>query len=486
MFRICLLVFLSVFSGLSFSQGSSCFQIESILVDGCDGGNESKNEMVLFQNGPNSMNVNDLRIDGASSNGVIQTGKWPTVSNDFLGFCTNGAATTKLNTLNAAITQCGFLKEPTNGVLPANAHILIMTSTDFTAIPSYFQNLSDTLYVIFQCDGNSIGHFTNFGAQGERTLVITNTVTNCADTVTYEKSLLIQEDGTLGSQDGGSVAFDNNGNANYFNNGCEAPIVPSSVSFVASTSICFGDFIDIIAQIDGSYSTLVWSGGTGTFSNTDNDSIRYTPTQNETGLVTLNLKAFDPCGNLKIDEDYSFTIAVPAPINITPQGSTSLCLGDSVVLVASGSLNYLWSTTESNDTIAVKPISDSTFILIGALSNGCPTIDSIEIFVQVCIPPVIDTVDFGLQFPNIFTPNADSKNDFYVPVAFTGVTNKGFVIINRWGEIMYETTDQIIKWDGKSQDGKEASEGVYFYKLLYNEPSKEDKILHGFLHLERK
>ena len=48
------------------------------------------------------------------------------------------------------------------------------------------------------------------------------------------------------------------------------------------------------------------------------------------------------------------------------------------------------------------------------------------------------------------------------------------------------TTNQIIKWDGKSQDGKEVYDGVYFYKMNYTEPIGGDKEIHGFLHLERK
>ncbi len=482
-------VFLTTFfTSISFSQApSSCFEIESLLVDGCDGANEGKNEMVIFQNGPNSMNVSDLRIDGAGATGVIQTSKWPNISNDFLGFCTDATATTKLDALNLAITQCGFLKEPTNGVLPAGAHVLIMTSTDFTAIPTYFENLSDTLYVIFQCAGNTSGHFTNFGASSERTFVITNTSTNCADTVIYDRGLLEQVDGVLGGEDGGSVGFSWSGTPNYFNNGCQAPLVPSSVTFQAPASICSGEFIDIVAVVDGSYSTLVWSGGNGSFSSTSNDSIRYTPTVTETGLITLNLKAFDPCGNMKIDEDVTFTIQTTVPIVITPIGSTSLCLGDSLKLVATGSLNYLWSTTESNDTILVKPVSDSTFSVIGS-NGGCPTIDSIQVFVQFCDTTIIiiDSIPFALELPNIFTPNGDSINDFFVPIKFGGLKNINFTILNRWGVIMYESTNQIIKWDGNSQDGKEAYDGVYFYKMNFTEPIGGDKEIHGFLHLERK
>lgn len=461
---------------------SKCFEIESILVDGCDGANEGKNEMVIFQNGPLDLDVNDLRVDGAGASGVIQTGVWPNTSNNFLGFCTDPVASANLAILNAGITQCGFLREPTAGIIPAGAHVLILTSTEYTAIPTYFENLSDTMYVIFQCAGNTGGHFANFGTTSVRTLVLTNTATNCADTVFYDRSFLELADGTLGAEDGGSVGYDWQGNPDYFNNGCQAPLVPSSVTFNGDSEICPGETAEIIANISGTYSTIVWSGGTGSFNSNSNDTTTYTPNSSETGLITLNLKAFDPCGNLKIDEDFSFTIKTVNAISITADFANPVCTGDTLTLYGNGGTTYLWSTGENTDSIKVVPSSDSTFT-VGSLNNGCPVTAEIDILVQNC--DIVIPFNPEISFPNVFTPNGDLTNELFTPTQFEGVVNQEFVILNRWGQIVYQSNDQIIIWDGKI-DGKDASEGVYFYVETYTDFSLETKTLHGFFHLIRK
>jgi gliding motility-associated-like protein len=487
--RYFLFLFGFLTTNLYFSQvPTNCFEIESILVDGCDGSNEGKNEMVIFHNGSNPTNVNDLRIDGAGANGTFQDNVWPNVSNNFLGFCTDANATAKLATLNQAITQCGFLREPVGGIIPAGYRVLLITSTDFTAIPDYFTNLTDTLYVIFQCAGNTQGHFTNFGTSSNRSLRIVNTATSCTDEITYDRSLLTKVDGTEGAEDGGSVGFEWDGTPNYFNNGCQLPLLPSSATISGDNSICPNETNQLIANISGLYSTIIWSGGTGTFDNTNSETVVYTPGNNETGLVTLNLKAFDPCGNQKIDEDFSFTINSLGTLNLISTVPNPICIGDSTLLVVSGGTTYTWSTNETNDSIVVFPVVNET-ISVESTINSCLVSTTIDLVVQTCNVPVVpipDTTKIEIIFPNIFTPNGDLSNDFYTPISFSGVKNVNFSILNRWGAIMYETNTQDIKWDGKI-DGKEVSEGVYFYKIIYFEGiSTEEKVKHGFLHLERK
>ena len=67
---------------------------------------------------------------------------------------------------------------------------------------------------------------------------------------------------------------------------------------------------------------------------------------------------------------------------------------------------------------------------------------------------------------NIFSPNNDGVND---ELAFTNDSNiKGSVVIlNRWGNVVYESDDLTKKWNGKSQLGIDVIEGVYFYKIEY-------------------
>jgi gliding motility-associated-like protein len=66
--------------------------------------------------------------------------------------------------------------------------------------------------------------------------------------------------------------------------------------------------------------------------------------------------------------------------------------------------------------------------------------------------------------PNVFTPNGDGYNDYLVPFPYTSVESIDLKIFNRWGTVVYETTDPKIDWDGKNKNtNRECSDGPYFY-----------------------
>jgi len=68
------------------------------------------------------------------------------------------------------------------------------------------------------------------------------------------------------------------------------------------------------------------------------------------------------------------------------------------------------------------------------------------------------------RLPNIFTPNSDERNDFFIPFPYSSVERIDLQIVNRWGNLIFTTTDPAIKWDGKIQgSNKDVSDGVYYY-----------------------
>ena len=135
--------FLLLFTCLiAFSQiKSQCFEIQSILVDACAGSQEGQNEMVIFKVGSTALNTANMSVN------------WP--NNSWLGLTQNAGTAADIATVNATIFGCGFLREPVAGVLPANAKVLLVTSTAWTPLAQSFANLNDTLYVIFQTAGNT-------------------------------------------------------------------------------------------------------------------------------------------------------------------------------------------------------------------------------------------------------------------------------------------------------------------------------------------
>lgn len=71
--------------------------------------------------------------------------------------------------------------------------------------------------------------------------------------------------------------------------------------------------------------------------------------------------------------------------------------------------------------------------------------------------------------PNVFTPNNDGQNDLFQPFPFKFVESINLKIFNRWGGIVFETTDPEILWDGKdNESGEVVNDGVYYYTITIN------------------
>lgn len=67
--------------------------------------------------------------------------------------------------------------------------------------------------------------------------------------------------------------------------------------------------------------------------------------------------------------------------------------------------------------------------------------------------------------PNAFTPNADNRNDVFKPILSFTPSQFLLTIQNRWGNILFESVDPRIGWDGTIKGNKPAPEGIYIYFL---------------------
>lgn len=70
---------------------------------------------------------------------------------------------------------------------------------------------------------------------------------------------------------------------------------------------------------------------------------------------------------------------------------------------------------------------------------------------------------FSVEFPTAFTPNGDGLNDTFGAVA-KGAEVYKLVIYNRFGDVIFTSTDIEKKWDGKIQ-GDTAPSGAYVYQV---------------------
>lgn len=354
-----LLLIISLFTILR--GQAQCFEIQSILVDACAGSQEGQNEMVTFQVGSTALNAANLNVN------------WP--NNSWLGLTQNASTASAIASINATILGCGYLKEPVGGVLPPNSKVLLITSTAFNTTAQSFAGLTDTLIVLFQTVGNTAGHFANYAAGGgTRTLSMNFTIpAGCADAVTYDRGLLVMQNGLAGAQDGAAVEFSPAGLATYVNHGCQAPYIPLSVDAGPNKSVCGNSTQNFSATASGAYSSVLWTTGTGasgTFSPANALSTTYTPGAGENGTVKLYVNLIKTCGTQTASVRDSVLLTVnAAPTVIINPSVVTICAGQNVTLNANTntSVTYTWSTGAHGSSIQVNAAGIYTV----QVSNSC-------------------------------------------------------------------------------------------------------------------
>jgi gliding motility-associated-like protein len=151
-------------------------------------------------------------------------------------------------------------------------------------------------------------------------------------------------------------------------------------------------------------------------------------------------------------------------VDVTPPSSTIL-QGESVGLTASVTppvpgVTYTWlpATGLSCDDCpnpTATPSVTTIYTVEATSPDGCTGTASATIFVELIC---------GEYFmPTIFSPNEDLNNDELCLLG-SCITELSLKIYDRWGELVFETTDQSECWDGTFK-GKPMNAASYVYVL---------------------
>ena len=91
------------------------------------------------------------------------------------------------------------------------------------------------------------------------------------------------------------------------------------------------------------------------------------------------------------------------------------------------------------------------------------------------------------ELPNVFTPNNDRKNDSFGPFPYRGVKMIDLQIFNRWGQVVFQTNDPDINWNGTHKESNEpVPDGVYYYLCTVNYARLQGNTteqLNGYVHI---
>ncbi len=252
----------------------------------------------------------------------------------------------------------------------------------------------------------------------------------------------------------------------------------------------------------GPNATFTWDFGDGNGSTQQNPNHQY----QTSGTFDVVLIAEDSTGCVASDTAYATVqIIEPEPFtatwNYTPPPPCQNTVTLDINFTGTGADSLVWvlpnqtltNVTQINESYSTPGTYDVTLM---AYDFDCSYADTITQSFTVS-----EFINNGtIVMPNVFTPNNDGVNELYKPRyeatpfddAFESLEFYHIVVINRWGETVFESGETPAEWawDGTVNGTYIADDGVYFYKAEYRQYCTSDDTelqeKHGFIHVEQE
>lgn len=247
------------------------------------------------------------------------------------------------------------------------------------------------------------------------------------------------------------------------------------INLIQDTTICsYQNPLKVTANVSGGSGAYQWStSGSGSFVFASGlNSVYYNMSASDitTGSVKLTISSINngPCG------DFSSGINVmihPSPdAQFTASTFVANIPNDPIQFTnqSSGATSYYWNFGDGGFTNLANPLHN--YVAVGFYTVSLVAVNQFN-----CRDTVAKQVKVisDIQFPNVFTPNAsggsgggynpaDLSNDIFFPYT-SGVTEYHLMIFNRWGELIFESRDINIGWDGYF-NGKLCQQDAYVWK----------------------
>lgn len=192
---------------------------------------------------------------------------------------------------------------------------------------------------------------------------------------------------------------------------------------------------------------------------------------NVSGVHTVNLQDGDvwsvaatdalTCNTATLGATFS-TVAAIANTDATEE----LLLGQIATLDGSTSignnLSYTWTPATwvvdpTDASTTTQPLESTTYVLEVTDNYGCSDTASIPLTIGRCVPQHAG-----------FTPNKDGVNDTWEIPCLTLYDNE-VEVYNRWGQLVYKTTNYDGTWDG-TNNGQNVTDGTYYYVIVVTFP----------------
>jgi gliding motility-associated-like protein len=251
---------------------------------------------------------------------------------------------------------------------------------------------------------------------------------------------------------------------------------PTAGFTVSDTEICEGECIFINnTSLNGAFYQWTFEGG--------DPPASYLPFPGnvcfeDEGTFTITLVAGNNYGS---DTITSQVLVNPSPSVQTSDDQTIYSSHETQIEAVSSDPNvtYIWSPNdwlECSDCPVTIVSPEDTIVYTVTVTNQYGCSDSSKVLIEV---EYIEEIGV----PSAFSPNGDERNDILY-VQGSGINNMEFRIYNRYGQMVFESTDQEYGWDGTFQ-GKELNVGVFVYYVIYDNSTSEGNVLQGNVTLIR-
>lgn len=228
------------------------------------------------------------------------------------------------------------------------------------------------------------------------------------------------------------------------------------VNLGADTTICFNQ--SVVLSSPSSTGTLLWNdGSTGT-----------TLVANTAGTYWLQVS----------QNGCRATDSIVVGTGIGPVfslGADTVVCGKELLLAPNISgAQYLW---QDNSTDSVYHLTSNGIYSV-TVSNSCGnSTDEIKVWVHAD--------ECELHIPTGFSPNHDGVNDLFRAISYCSVPKFDLHVYNRWGELVFETTDIESGWNGNFRNAPQPMDVFAYYASYYNECEGVEKHVAGNVSLIR-
>lgn len=139
--------------------------------------------------------------------------------------------------------------------------------------------------------------------------------------------------------------------------------------------------------------------------------------------------------------------------------------------VIGGTPPYSYDWSNGANTSSIHGLPAGTYVVVVTDANGCEAMLT-----------VVLTEPNDLVMPTGFSPNGDGANDFFVIQGLDAYPANTFVVLNRWGNVVYDRLNYRNDWYGENSQGQALPNGTYFAILKVNDGART---LQGYVDLRR-